>query len=107
MIIKLSDYINNAENNVTPSLRRAIDALSDGDTLELGGGVYDLYADGAEVRHYFISNNDPGDKPIAFPLVGSVRQVSIFISVVLPAPFTPRSPKSEFSSISSETSLRA
>ena len=70
MIIKLSDYINNAENNVTPSLRRAIDALSDGDTLELGGGVYDLYADGAEVRHYFISNNDPGEKPIAFPLVG-------------------------------------
>lgn len=70
MTIKLTDYLSPAENNVTLALRRAFSALSDGDTLELGGGVYDLFPDGAEVRNYFISNNDAGEKPIAFPIVG-------------------------------------
>ena len=53
MTIKLTDYLSPAENNVTLALRRAFSALSDGDTLELGGGGYDLVRAGAEGRESF------------------------------------------------------
>lgn len=69
MTINFTDYLT-GDQNATPALAKALAALSDGDTLALGGGTCHLYPDGAQVRNYYISNNDPGDKPVAFPLVG-------------------------------------
>ncbi len=69
MSIKLDDYMKKT-SDAASAIRLALSELSDGETLELGGGRYDILPDNAEVRSYHISNNDPGEKPIAFPIVG-------------------------------------
>ncbi len=69
MSIKLNDYMKKT-SDAASAIRLALSELSDGETLELGGGRYDILPDNAEVRSYYISNNDPGEKPIAFPIVG-------------------------------------
>ncbi len=58
------------------SIRAALGELKPGDTLALGGGIHHIYSDGAERRFYFISNNDSGEKDIAFPLIG-MKDVTI------------------------------
>lgn len=71
MKINLADYLSFSEGkNTTPAIAAAFSALKDGDTLYLGGGKYELYAAGAVEKEYYISNNDFGVKPIAFPLIG-------------------------------------
>ena len=69
MIYHIRDY-NPNPSNATPALVRAVAALAEGDTLMLDGGTYHLYPEGAHVEEYYISNNDCGVKPIAFPLIG-------------------------------------
>ncbi len=71
MTVRISDYLSCCEGkNTTPAIAAAFSALKNGDTLTLGGGRYELYADGALEKEYYISNNDCGNKPIAFPLIG-------------------------------------
>lgn len=70
MIFNLSDFLAACENSVSSALNFACKALNDGDTLALGGGRIDIYPDGAFRKYYCISNNDKGEKPIAFPLIG-------------------------------------
>ena len=43
--------------------------MQSGDTLLIGDGKYDMRVEGAYVRHYYISNNDHGIKPIALPII--------------------------------------
>ena len=69
MTIHLRDYLT-GDQNTTPAIRAALAVLHDGDTLSLDGGFYELWPDGAQVGSYFISNNDSGEKPMAFPLIG-------------------------------------
>ena len=56
--------------NATPAIVAAVRQLEEGDTLLLDKGTYHLYPDGAEIKEYYISNNDGGTKPVAFPLIG-------------------------------------
>lgn len=71
MDVKFSDFLHLADGqDLSPAANAAVRALGDGDTLLLDPGVYHFYPDKAEILNYFISNNDPGDKPTAFPLVG-------------------------------------
>ena len=70
MTIKLIDYLRGGETDIVPALLAALDSLPDGGTLELGGGTYHLFPGKALTKHYYISNNDAGDKPIAIPLIG-------------------------------------
>ena len=58
------------EKNKSAVLRAAVERMQDGDTLCLDGETLELYPEGAAVRSYYISNNDSGEKSIAFPLVG-------------------------------------
>ncbi len=77
MMIHACDYICRTDGkNGTPAIAAAVEALHDGDTLCLDGGRYDLYPEGALIRSYYISNNDSGKKPIAFPLIGK-RNVTV------------------------------
>lgn len=77
MIINLSDFLDNSSvKNSTAAFNAAAESLHDGDTLKLGGGKFDLYPDGAYIKHYFISNNDAGKKSIALPLIGK-RDITI------------------------------
>ena len=69
MLLHIKDFLTD-EKNSTPAFVRAIEAMSDGDTLCLDGGEYHLYPDGAYVKEYYISNNDCGLKPIALPIIG-------------------------------------
>ncbi len=57
-------------DNATPAVIAALSTMEDGDTLCLDGETLHLYPDGAHRAFYAISNNDAGDKPIAFPLIG-------------------------------------
>ncbi len=57
-------------DNSTPAVIAALSTMEDGDTLCLDGETLHLYPDGAHTAFYAISNNDPGDKPIAFPMIG-------------------------------------
>ncbi|MBQ8509535.1 MAG: right-handed parallel beta-helix repeat-containing protein [Clostridia bacterium] len=71
MILYLNDYLDHAcGDNITPAIVAAVDALQEGDTLCLGGGRRELFFEGAFIKQYYISNNDYGKKPIAFPLIG-------------------------------------
>ncbi len=70
MLIKLTDYLSPDEKNATVAMREALSAVHDGDTLALGEGALHFYPDGAEIRHYYISNNTAGDKPIGIPIIG-------------------------------------
>ena len=77
MIINLSDFLDNRlDKSCTAALNAAAASLHDGDTLKLGGGKFDLYPDGAYIKHYYISNNDAGKKSIALPLIGK-RDITI------------------------------
>ena len=77
MIINLSDFLDNSSvKNSTAAFNAAAESLHDGDTLKLGGGKFDLYPDGAYIKHYYISNNDAGKKSIALPLIGK-RDITI------------------------------
>ncbi len=69
MIYHISEFIKDAKN-ATPAFVEAIGMLQSGDTLCLDGKRYDLRPEGAIVKHYYISNNDGGDKPIALPIIG-------------------------------------
>ena len=77
MTVYLKDYL---EKDVpvqrASSLLHALEALEDGGTLRLGGGRLEISPDGAFQRFYCMSNNDRGEKPIAFPLRGR-RDVTI------------------------------
>ncbi len=68
MVHNIKTYLKE-EANSTPAFVRAIEAMSEGDTLMLDGGEYHFYPDGALVKEYYISNNDCGIKPIAFPIL--------------------------------------
>lgn len=59
-----------SQKNAVPALNAAVLALKNGETLYLGGGKYDCYPESAFTKYYAISNNDAGEKPIAFPLIG-------------------------------------
>ncbi len=69
MIYYINDFIKD-EYNCTPAFVEAVGKLQSGDTLCLDGKRYDLRPEGALVKHYYISNNDGGDKPIAMPIIG-------------------------------------
>lgn len=71
MILQLSDFLRE-NGNTAFAIRCACDALRDGDTLALGGGKIELFANDPHLlrRYYYISNNDRGEKKIAFPLIG-------------------------------------
>ncbi len=69
MVYHIKDFITD-KYNCTPAFVSAVEALSKGDKLCLDGGRYDLRAEGAAVKHYYISNNDGGDKAIAIPIIG-------------------------------------
>lgn len=68
MTIYLKDFLK--DDSPAAAIARAINALSDGDTLMLGGGKISLSPEGALRKYYCISNNDKGEKAIAFPLIG-------------------------------------
>ena len=68
MTIYLKDFLK--DDSPAAAIARAINALSDGDTLMLGGGRLALSPEGATKKYYCISNNDKGEKAIAFPLIG-------------------------------------
>lgn len=65
--IRISDYLTE-EKNATPAIVAALKDLHDGDTLTLEGKSLELYALGAPIKYYDISNNDCGNKPIVFLL---------------------------------------
>ena len=69
MVLHIKDFIKDPAN-CTPAFVAAVNALNEGDTLLLDGGVYHLYPEGAYEKEYYISNNDCGIKPIAIPLIG-------------------------------------
>lgn len=75
MTLYIKDFIKD-DANATPAFVEAIDALADGDTLLLDGGIYHLYPEGAYLKEYYISNNDCGQKPIALPLIDK-RNVTV------------------------------
>lgn len=68
MKIYLRDFLKS--DTVNAAVSRAISALSDGDTLCLGGGVWRMTPDGSEKKFYYISNNDKGEKTMGFALIG-------------------------------------
>ena len=66
-IINISDYLTE-EKNATIAIAAAISNLQSGDTLSLEGKELELFPEGAPEKYYDISNNDCGEKPIAFYL---------------------------------------
>lgn len=68
MIVHLKDFM--SHDGDTCAVRRAVESLKEGDTLCLGGGTLHLKVSGAKKGYYCISNNDRGEKPMAFPLIG-------------------------------------
>ena len=56
-------------NDYSKSVISEIQKLSEGDTLFLGGGELHFYPENCYERHYCISNNDLGNKKIAFPII--------------------------------------
>lgn len=77
MNVYLKDYLPNDAALVPASaLAAAVNALGDGDTLFLGGGRLEIGPEGALRKYYYISNNDHGEKPVAFPLIGK-RNVTV------------------------------
>ena len=68
MIYHIKDFIGE-EGNITSAIVKATMDLSDGDTLCLDGGRFEISPDGAYIATYYMSNNDGGVKPIVFPLI--------------------------------------
>ena len=69
MIYRISDF-ENSHKSLVAAINFAVQALDEGDTLELENKVYDIFPDGAFKKYYYISNNDKGEKQIAFPVIG-------------------------------------
>ncbi len=65
----LNDFMSSS-TGATEAAVKACMALSDGDTLYLGGGRTVFESEGAFEKFYCISNNDKGEKSVAFPLIG-------------------------------------
>lgn len=75
MNVKVSDYING--NTCTAGeLNRLCESLNDGDTLSFGGITLNITPENIFKKHYFISNNDSGEKPIVFPVI-SKKNITI------------------------------
>ena len=68
MVLHIKDFLKD-ESNATPAFVEAIGALSDGDTLCLDGGKFNLRPEGAFIKTYYMSNNDGGVKPIVMPII--------------------------------------
>ncbi len=77
MTVYLKDYLDrDAPVQSAAALARALRAVPDGGTLRLGGGRLNVSPDGAFCKYYHVSNNDSGEKRIAFPLLGR-RDITI------------------------------
>lgn len=73
MIVHLSDFSRLCRGcDATPAVMEALFQCrrEKNATLLIEPGVYHFYPDHAMVREYYMSNNDGGRKPIAFPLIG-------------------------------------
>ncbi len=71
MTIHLSDYLHLCDGkDAVPAIEAALLATNPGDTLSLDGGFYHLYPTHAIKRFHYVSNNDWGEKSIAFDLAG-------------------------------------
>lgn len=68
MTKNLQNYIKNGKVSASDIATLCLE-LKDGDTLCLGGGIIEIFPDGAFGKYYCISNNDKGNKNIAFPLI--------------------------------------
>ncbi len=68
MLYHITDF-SPAADNATPAIAAALAALRQGDALCLDGLELHCRPEGAYAAFYAISNNDAGEKPIAFPLV--------------------------------------
>ena len=68
MDVQIRDFLRKGEN-CAPAFAEVIAALSEGETLRLGGGTYHFYPDGAFEKEYYISNNDSGLKTVALPFL--------------------------------------
>lgn len=75
MNVKISDYITDSKCTAG-ELNRVCELLNDGDTLSLGGVKLDITEKDIFKKHYFISNNDSGEKPIVFPII-SKKNITI------------------------------
>lgn len=72
MIINLTDYLRNSgsEDAVPAVLHALADCRNFEDpVLKLGGGTLHFYSSDAHCMDCFISNNDSGEKRVAFPLL--------------------------------------
>jgi hypothetical protein len=60
----------NDSSDTTPAVRQALAAVksSGAKTLNFAPGRYDFWPDHASEKFYYVANNDPGMKRIAFPL---------------------------------------
>lgn len=74
MIYHIRDFLSfRRGEDAVPAVIAALSTLDDGDTLCLDGMTLHGYPDGAHTAFYAVSNNDAGDKPIAFPIIGRNR----------------------------------
>jgi len=72
MIIDIQDHLDeNSASDIVPAVQRALAACRGVPhaTLRFQPGTYHFRADRAPERFYYVSNNDYGQKRIAFPLV--------------------------------------
>ncbi len=71
MTIHLQDYLHLCDGqDAVPAIQAALAETKPGDTLSLDGGFYHLYPAHTTKRFYCVSNNDRGEKNIAFDLAG-------------------------------------
>ncbi len=70
MIHHISDYITSSKQDATSAINTAIFSMADGDTLALDGMTFFCSPKEGYQAFYAISNNEAGDKTIAFPLIG-------------------------------------
>lgn len=75
MNIKINDYITGS-TCTAGELNRVCELLNDGDTLCFGGITLNITPEDIFKKHYFISNNDSGEKPIVFPIL-SKKNITI------------------------------
>ena len=75
MNIKVGDYIT-CSTCTAGELNRICASLNDGDTLSFGGITLNITSEDIFKKHYFISNNDSGEKPIVFPIL-SKKNITI------------------------------
>lgn len=68
MILNFEAFYNGAEC-FEEAVIAALNTLCDGDTLVFSGGRYDVYPEKLFKKHYYVSNNDSGEKSILFPVI--------------------------------------